>query len=66
MLLVYIDDMIIVNDDFKNIIKLKVVLATEFELKDLRKVKYFLTIKMVPPEIGLVLNKRKYILDIDP
>jgi Reverse transcriptase (RNA-dependent DNA polymerase) len=42
MLSVYIDDMIITNDDEKDIAQLNMRLSKEFEVKNLGQLKYFL------------------------
>lgn len=43
-LLVYVDDIIVIGDDIKEIEKFKRCLMKEFEIKELGKVKYFLSI----------------------
>lgn len=34
-LIIYVDDMVVIGNDTKEIEKLQIILATEFELKDL-------------------------------
>ncbi|XP_075473306.1 uncharacterized protein LOC142504306 [Primulina tabacum] len=46
-LIVYVDDMIITGDDEEEITKLQKQLSTEFEMKNLGGLKYFLGIEMV-------------------
>ncbi|RVW88062.1 Retrovirus-related Pol polyprotein from transposon RE1 [Vitis vinifera] len=46
MLLVYVDDMIITGNDDEEITKLQKELATEFEMKNLGGLKYFLGIEV--------------------
>ena len=43
-LIIYVDDMIITGDDTEEISRLQGQLATEFEMKNLRGLKYFLRI----------------------
>ncbi|GMI66228.1 cysteine-rich RLK (RECEPTOR-like protein kinase) 8 [Hibiscus trionum] len=43
---------------------LKKLLASEFETKDLDTLRYFLGMKVARSEVGLVINQRKYILDL--
>ncbi|XP_068344208.1 uncharacterized protein [Pyrus communis] len=43
-LIIYVDDMIIIRDDVEEMSKLQGNLAAEFEMKDLRDLKYFLGI----------------------
>lgn len=64
LLIVYVDDMIITGDDTKEIEKLKAFLATEFETKDLGSLRYFLGMEVARSNEGIVLNQRKYILDM--
>lgn len=64
IVLVYIDDMIVTGDDCEKIDMLKRMLATEFELKDLGKLRYFLSIEIACSLTGLILNQRKYTLDL--
>jgi Reverse transcriptase (RNA-dependent DNA polymerase) len=64
MLVVYVDDMIITNNDEKKIAQLKVRLGKEFELKDLGQLKYFFGIEVTRGVEGIVLSQRKYALDL--
>ena len=45
-LIVYVDDMIITRDDAEEILRLQEQLSTEFEMKNLGKLKYFLGIEV--------------------
>ena len=45
-LIVYVDDMIVTRNDIEEIKALKEYLSKEFEMKDLRSLKYFLGIEM--------------------
>lgn len=42
----YVDDIILTGDDVEELNQLKKVLATEFEMKDLGKLKYFLCMEI--------------------
>ena len=42
ILIVYVDDIILTGDDIEEMGRLKKVLAIEFEVKDLEKMRYFL------------------------
>src|SRR3954463_12976848 len=64
ILLVYVDDIIITEDDKKEIRMLKYYLAEKFEVKDLGELKYFLGIKIAKGPSGMVLSQRKYVLDL--
>lgn len=62
--LIYVDDVIIVGNDTKEIQRTKDRLNELFSIKDLGNLKYFLGIEVARTAEGLVLNQRKYILDI--
>ncbi|KAE8672566.1 G patch domain-containing protein TGH [Hibiscus syriacus] len=64
LLIVYVDDMIITGSDIEEIEKLKMNLAKEFETKDLGSMRYFLGMEVARSEEGLVINQRKYVLDL--
>ena len=63
-LIVYVDDMIITGDDIEEIAKLQQQLATEFEMKNLGGLKYFLGIEVARSKQGIFLSQQKYILDL--
>ena len=63
-LLIYVDDMIITGNDEEEIAQLKKNLATEFEMKDLGALKYFLGVEVLRSRKGIFINQRKYILDL--
>ena len=62
--IVYVDDIILTRDDSEEILKLKKLLAIEFEIKDLVTVKYFLRMEVARSKEGIVISQRKYILDL--
>ncbi|GMI86678.1 cysteine-rich RLK (RECEPTOR-like protein kinase) 8 [Hibiscus trionum] len=64
LLIVYVDDIIITGDNSREIENLKVVLAREFETKELGSLRYFLGMEVGRSSEGLVINQRKYILDL--
>ncbi|RDY03473.1 hypothetical protein CR513_12941, partial [Mucuna pruriens] len=63
-LLVYVDDMIVIGDDEIEKLILKEKLATQFEMKELGKLKYFLGIKIAYSEQGMFISQRKYVFDL--
>ncbi|GKA50759.1 reverse transcriptase domain-containing protein [Tanacetum coccineum] len=63
-LLVYVDDTILTGNNIDEINKFKEFLKTNFLIKDLGKLKYFLGIEVVDTDIGLYLNQRKYCLEV--
>ena len=62
-LIIYVDDMVIIRDDAKEISNLKRQLFREFEMKDLGNLKYFLGIEVLKSKKGIFSNQQKYILD---
>jgi hypothetical protein len=64
LLIIYVDDMIVTIDDTDEIKKLQECLSTEFEMKDLGGLKYFLGIKVARTKDGIYLSQQKYILDL--
>jgi hypothetical protein len=56
--------MIVTGDDTDEIKKLQKCLSTEFEMKDLGGLKYFLGIEVARTKDGIYLSQRKYILDL--
>lgn len=63
-LIIYVNDMIITGDDVKEIKRLKDLFASEFEMKDLGSLKYFLGIEIARWSAGIFLCQRKYVLDL--
>ncbi|KAK8593972.1 hypothetical protein V6N12_046045 [Hibiscus sabdariffa] len=64
LLLVYVDDINLTGDDESEISYLKSLLNREFETKDLSKLRYFLGMEVARSKEGLVINQRKYVLDL--
>ncbi|MFS7932971.1 putative RNA-directed DNA polymerase [Helianthus anomalus] len=62
--LMYVDDVIIVGNDYEKIQETKAHLDKRFSIKDLGPLKYFLGIEAARTKDGLVLSHRKYTLDI--
>ncbi|RVW53051.1 Retrovirus-related Pol polyprotein from transposon RE1 [Vitis vinifera] len=63
-LIVYVDDMVIRGDDIEEISLLQGQLTSEFEMKNLGGLKYFLGIKVATSTQGIFLSQRKYVLDL--
>ena len=63
-LIIYVDDMIITGNDEEEISKLQEHLATEFEMKSLGGLKYFLGIEVARSKRGIFISQRKYVLDL--
>ncbi|XP_016207148.1 uncharacterized protein LOC107647592 [Arachis ipaensis] len=63
-LIIYVDDMIITGSDAEEIEKLRRNIFTDFEMKDLGRLKYFLGIEVLQSSKGIFISQRKYILDL--
>ncbi|CAL8152273.1 unnamed protein product [Prunus armeniaca] len=63
-LIICVDDMIITGNDKQEISQLQDYLATEFEMKDLGGLKYFLGIEVARSQQGIFLSQRKYVLHL--
>ncbi|KAL9264408.1 Retrovirus-related Pol polyprotein from transposon RE1-like protein [Drosera capensis] len=64
ILIIYVDNMIITEDDLVEIERLERKLSNEFEMKNLGGQKYFLGIEVSHSKMGIFLSQRKYILDL--
>lgn len=64
VLLGYVNEIIVVGNDLDSIIVLKTFLDQKFKIKDLGDVKFFLGLEVARSSKGIILNKRKYVLDI--
>ena len=54
--------MIVTGNDEEGISELKRYLASEFEMKDLGRLKYFLGIEVYRSKLGIFLSQIKYVL----
>ncbi|RVW68568.1 Retrovirus-related Pol polyprotein from transposon RE1 [Vitis vinifera] len=64
ILIVYVDDIIRTGDNTREVERLKKVLATKFEVKDLGQMWYFLGMEVAKSRKGISISKRKYVLDL--
>ena len=63
-LLVYVDDMIVNENDLEERKALQNHLTREFEMKDLGPLKYFLRIEVLRSKKDIFLSQQKYALDL--
>jgi Reverse transcriptase (RNA-dependent DNA polymerase) len=64
IILIYVDDLVITGSDQHGIAALKKHLRTEFDIKDLGYLRYFLGIEVARSHKGLFLSQRKYTFDL--
>jgi len=63
-LIIYVDYMIVTKNDPDEILSLQSHLPSEFDMKWLGDLKYFLGIEVARSKHGIFLSQRKYILDL--
>ncbi|KAF5449474.1 hypothetical protein F2P56_029915, partial [Juglans regia] len=63
-ILVYVDDILVASNDLDSVHALKSLLHSNFKIKDLGKLRYFLGIEIARSSKGIYLCQRKYTLDI--
>lgn len=63
-LLVYVDNILIIEDSEDEIKKVKKFLDQKFTIKVLEYAKYFLGLELSRSELGIYVNQRKYTLDL--
>lgn len=63
-LLVYVDDIVVVCSDLHAVNQIKASLHPEFKIKDLGDLRYFLGIEVARTQGGLLINQRKYTLEL--
>lgn len=64
ILIVYVDNIVLTDSDKEKLDRLKRRLATEFEIKDLGALEYFLGMEFARSNEGIFVNQRKYVLDL--
>ncbi|XP_058092112.1 uncharacterized mitochondrial protein AtMg00810-like [Magnolia sinica] len=64
LVLVYVDDILVADNDISQIELFKKILSTHFKTRDLGSLKYFLRLEVARSSKGIFLNQHKYALDI--
>lgn len=64
MVVAYVDDLLLTGSSLSEIKYVKQSLHSAFTIKDLGSLKYFLGNEVQRSESGILLNQRKYILDL--
>ncbi|KAL5731693.1 hypothetical protein ACHQM5_004397 [Ranunculus cassubicifolius] len=64
VLLIYVDDILITGNDLESIAATKSFLHSQFHIKDLGGLKYFLGIEVSTSRKGIFISQRKYALEI--
>ena len=64
VLIIYVDDVILIGDYGDELLRLKKLIAKEFEIKDLGPLKYFLGMEVTRSKKGIVISQQKYTLDL--
>ena len=64
VVLVYVDDILAIGNNTTTIANLVKILDSQFALKDLRPIHYFLGVQVHRDKIGLHLHQTKYINDL--
>lgn len=60
----YVDDIILTGDHDEEILRLKAFLAREFEIKNLKVLRYFLVMEIARSKDGITVSQHKYIIDL--
>lgn len=64
ILLIYVDDILLTGSSTKLIDEAKKYLHSQFKVKDLGELKYFLGIEVLRSQHGILMNQRKYTLEL--
>lgn len=64
IILVYVDDLLIIGSDKILILEAKDILNHNFKMKDLGELRYFLGIKFARSEKDIMMNQRRYALEL--
>ena len=60
----YVNDIVVTDNDKEGMAQLKECLLKAFEIKDLGRLKYFLRIEVVHSKEGTFISQQKYVVDL--
>lgn len=63
-ILVYVDDLVITGNDLQALKEAKKFLSTQFMMKDMGTLRYFLAIEVDHLKQGIFLSQKKYVTDL--
>lgn len=64
LLVMYVDDIVITGSDTTGISSIKSFLHSQFHMKDLGMLKYFLDVEVTRSKKDIFLSQRKYVFDL--
>jgi Reverse transcriptase (RNA-dependent DNA polymerase) len=64
VLIVYVDDIVLTDNDTVEMKRIKGNFVTEFEMKDFRPLRYFLGIEVANAPNGVFISQQKYVLEL--
>lgn len=63
-ILVYLDDLVLNGKNMDSIIEAKNFLSSQFHMKDMGELRYFLRIEVDKPKEGIFISQKKYVVDL--
>lgn len=64
IILIFVDDLIISGNNIDSILTLKTILNTNFKIKDLCDLRFFLSLEVMHSPLGISICQRKYALEL--
>lgn len=60
----YVDDLLVTSNNINNLVKFKQLMMKELEMSDLRNLPYFLSMKLLRTDRGMVMHQKKYVMEV--